>query len=232
MSRAPLRLGVLGGTLDPVHAGHLAAAHAAARALSLDRVWLLPSHLPAHKAAPGASPWHRFAMAALAAAEDPLLSVSDLELARPGPTYTYDTLQAIQAQGFTASQIFFITGADAFAGIETWHRFPEVLDAGHFVVVTRPGHVLPEAVRMHPAVAPRLHSCGAPGETGATNSPGTCRIWLLGADTPDVSSSAIRQRILTGLGVGADVPPSVAAHIRQHGLYTPPAAARRLHGEN
>ena len=73
MRSAPLRLGVLGGTLDPVHVGHVAAAHAAARALSLDTVWLLPSHVPAHKAAPHASPWHRFAMASLAASEDDLL---------------------------------------------------------------------------------------------------------------------------------------------------------------
>lgn len=232
MSQAPLRLGVLGGTLDPVHSGHLAAARAAARALSLDRVWLMPSHVPAHKAAPGASPWHRFAMAALAVAGDDTIAVSDLELARSGPTYTWDTLRALAAQGFRPSQIFFITGADAFAGIETWHRFPEVLDAGHFVVVTRPGHELPEAVRNHPQVAPRLRTC-AGGIAGGPPEPAeSCRIWLVCADTPDVSSSEIRQRILTGQEAGPDVPASVAAHIRRHGLYTPATAARRLHGQN
>jgi nicotinate-nucleotide adenylyltransferase len=232
MSRSPLRLGVLGGTLDPVHCGHLAAAHAAARALSLDRVWLMPSHVPAHKAAPGASPWHRFAMAAIAVAGDDTLAVSDLELSRPGPTYTCDTLHALAAEGFRPSQIFFITGADAFAGIETWHRFPEVLDAGHFVVVARPGHELPEAVRMHPLIAPRLHTCAADGGGIAEESLQSCGIWLVCADTPDVSSSEIRQRVLTGEEAGRDVPASVAAHIRRHGLYTPATAARRLHGEN
>jgi nicotinate-nucleotide adenylyltransferase len=232
MSRAPLRLGVLGGTLDPVHAGHLAAAHAAARALSLDAVWLMPSHVPAHKAAPHASPWHRFAMAALAASEDDLLAVSDLELSRPGPTYTWDTLRALAGAGFDASQIFFITGVDAFAGIDTWHRFPEVLDAGHFAVVARPGHALPEAVCTHPAVAPRLRTgVGADG-TFSPDPLDSCGIWLIEAETPDVSSSVIRQRILTGGGAGTDVPAPVAAHIRRHGLYSHSPAARRLHGED
>ena len=232
MRRAPLRLGVLGGTLDPVHVGHVAAAHAAARALLLDAVWLMPSHVPAHKTAPHASPWHRFAMAALAAAEDDLLMASDLELARPGPTYTWDTLQALADEGFAASQLFFITGADAFAGIETWHRFPDVLDAGHFVVVTRPGHALPPGVLAHPEVARRLRTgIGKAFDTPASlaDSPA---IWPIEADTPDVSSTDIRQRILTGKGAGTDVPASVAAHIRRHGLYTSLPAARRLHGED
>ena len=232
MSGAPLRLGVLGGTLDPVHLGHLAAAHAAARALSLDAVWLMPSHVPAHKAAPSASPWHRFAMAALAAADDPLLVASDLELARPGPTFTWDTLQAMAALGHDRSQIFFITGADAFAGIATWHRFPEVLDAGHFVVVSRPGHALPDDVRRHPAVAPRVFTVPAGAVIDDHTSAGSCRIWLVEADTPDVSSTTIRQDVLTGKGAGTVVPTSVAAHIRRHGLYTPTPAARRLHGEH
>jgi nicotinate-nucleotide adenylyltransferase len=232
MSRSPLRLGVLGGTLDPVHAGHLAAAHAAARALSLDAVWLMPSHVPAHKAAPHASPWHRFAMTALAASEDELLVASDFELARPGPTFTWDTLRALGTQGFAASQIFFITGADAFAGIETWHRFPDVLDAGHFAVVTRPGHTLPAAVLALPDVAHRIRIIDDRETAAAPIGIDSPAIWLLEADTPDVSSTGIRQRILAGKGAGTDVPASVAAHIRRHGLYTHPPAARRLHGEN
>ena len=228
MSLAPLRLGVLGGTLDPVHHGHLAAARAAAEALSLDRVWLMPSHVPAHKAAPTASPWHRFAMAALAVVDDPCLAVSDLELSRPGPTYTYDTLRTLAADGLTPSQLFFITGADAFAAIDTWHRFPDVLDAGHFVVVTRPGHQLPDRVTAHPQVAPRLRRA----RPHAADEASSCGIWPIEAPTPDLSSSGIRQRILTGQEFGTDVPRSVAVHIRRHGLYTPSAAARRLHAQS
>lgn len=232
MRRFPLRLGVLGGTLDPVHAGHLAAAHAAAGALSLDAVWLMPSHVPAHKAAPSASPWHRFAMASLAAADDELLMVSDLELARPGPTYTWDTLRTLAREGFEPSQIFFIVGADAFAAIDTWHRFPEVLDAGQFAVVARPGHAWPAAVLTHPVIAPRLRRAVAEPAAGTSDRGDCCAIWLIEAETPDVSSTDIRQRIFTGEGAGADVPALVAAHIRRHGLYSGLLAARRLHGEN
>ena len=232
MSGAPLRLGVLGGTLDPVHAGHVAAAHAAARALSLDAVWLMPSHVPAHKAAPSASPWHRFAMASLAASGDALLAVSDIELSRPGPTYTWDTLHALADEGFAASQIFFIIGADAFAGIDTWHRFPEVLDAGHFAVVTRPGHAWPDSILMHPAIAPRLRTATGDPVSQGPGSDESCAIWLIEAETPDVSSTDIRQDILTGEGAGAELPALVAAHIRRHGLYSRSLAARRLHGED
>jgi len=232
MSRAPLRLGVLGGTLDPVHAGHVAAAHAAARALSLDAVWLMPSHVPAHKAAPSASPWHRFAMASLAAAGDPLLIASDLELSRPGPTYTWDTLHALTAEGYAPSQIFFIVGADAFAGIDTWYRFPEVLDAGNFAVVARPGHSWPEAILAHPAIAPRLRMAGGDVVASTAKDVGSCAIWLIEAETPDVSSTEVRQNIFTGAGVGSHLPALVAEHIRRHGLYSRSLAARRLHGKD
>lgn len=232
MNRAPLRLGVLGGTLDPVHVGHLAAAWTAIHALSLDAVWLMPAHVPPLKPPPGASPWHRFAMAALAVAGEDRVAVSDLELSRTGPSFTIDTLQALQHQGHRSSQIFFITGADAFAGIETWHRFPALLDQAHVVVVTRPGHEMPAAVITHPAIAPRLERGAGTRADHAPQRTDSCRIWCVEADTPDVSSSEIRQRVLTGQEVGDRVPPLVAAHIRQHGLYTSTAAARPLHGED
>ena len=232
MRRALLRVGVLGGTLDPVHVGHLAAARVASRALALDRVWLVPAHVPALKPTPGASPWHRFAMAALAAQDEDHIAVSDLELSRPGPTYTIDTLHALAADGYAASQIFFITGADAFAGIAAWHRFPDVLDAAHLAVVTRPGHAVPDDVLNHPAIAPRLSGEDPAERAAGADATGSCRIWLISADTPDVSSSEIRERIITGQEVGTRVPASVAVHIRRHGLYTSTKAERRLHGED
>jgi nicotinate-nucleotide adenylyltransferase len=171
-------------------------------------------------------------MASLAAAEDTLLAVSDLELSRPGPTYTWDTLHALADAGYAASQIFFIIGADAFAGIDTWHRFPEVLDAGHFAVVTRPGHAWPESLLTHPAIAPRLRVVDGTSVSQRASDDDCCAIWLIEAETPDVSSTDIRQNILTGEGTGRDVPDLVAAHIRRHGLYSGSLAARRLHGED
>ncbi len=134
-----VRVGLLGGTLDPIHLGHIEAAAAARRALDLDRVYTLPSHLPPHRSQqPVASGYHRFAMTALAVNGVDGLTASDVELRTPGPSYTADTLSRFRERsGLSAAQIFFITGADAFAEIETWYRYPEVLDLAHFVVVSR-----------------------------------------------------------------------------------------------
>ena len=121
------RLGLLGGTFDPIHVGHVAAADAARTALGLDRVLLLPSHVPPHRPQPVASAHHRFAMVALAVADHDGLEASDLELTAPGPSYTAATLRRLRDQGFDPSQLFFITGADAFAEIATLARLPELL---------------------------------------------------------------------------------------------------------
>src|SRR5918996_1464754 len=136
---AGARIGVLGGTLDPIHLGHLDAAVAARDSLALDRILIIPSHAPPHRLQPVSSAYHRFAMAALAVNGVDGFEVSDEELCAPGPSYTAETLARLHSRGLTASQIFFITGADAFAEIETWSRFPHVLDLARFVVISRPG---------------------------------------------------------------------------------------------
>ena len=134
-----VRIGILGGTFDPIHLGHLEAATAAERALSLDRILLLPSRTPPHRTSePRASVYHRFAMAALAAAERGM-SVSDLEVRRDGPSYTALTLEALHREGYAPAQLFFITGSDAFAEVATWHDYPRILQLANFVVVSRPG---------------------------------------------------------------------------------------------
>lgn len=227
-----LRIGLLGGTLDPVHLGHIAAAQAARLALTLDHVWLMPAHVPSHRGVPGASGWHRFAMAAMAVEDEPGLGVTDIELARTGTTYTWDTLDALSVVGYRPSQIFFITGADAFSAIATWHRYPDLLDRAHFVVVTRPGHAPLPTTDWPIEVRPRITTI-APG--GLSPSPGNedaTRVWLVEAPTPDVSSSVVRDRIREGTDVASFVLPRVAAHIRRHGLYEAPTSARTLHGEH
>jgi nicotinate-nucleotide adenylyltransferase len=209
-----MRLGLLGGTFDPVHAGHLAAGRAARTALALDQVQLVPAHVPPHRAVgPRASTPHRFAMAALVALDEPGWSVSDVEIERAGPSYTYDTLLAAQATGLAASQIFFIIGADAFAEIATWSRYPAVLDLAHFVVVTRPGKTLDAVAERLPALAERFRR---PDELERT--PGTAVV-LVEAATPDVSSTVIRARAAKGFSLAGLVPPRVEQYIRRHGLY-------------
>jgi nicotinate-nucleotide adenylyltransferase len=226
------RIGLLGGTLDPIHVGHVETAKAAAVALGLERVIVLPSRVPPHRVLqPVASCYHRFAMAALAVNGSDGLAVSDLELCAPGPSYTVDTLTRFrESTGVGASQIFFITGADAFAEIETWHRYPQVLDLSNFVVVSRPGCPAATMRSRLPRLADRMIDVRGSGP--GVRDPG---IFLLDATTPDVSSTEVRRRLASGESVNGLVPVSVERHILQHGLYMKATAihtANHLHGQN
>jgi nicotinate-nucleotide adenylyltransferase len=204
------RVGILGGTFDPIHVGHLEAALAAKRALSLDRVLLLPSRTPPHRTMePRASVFHRFAMTALAAAECGM-TVSDLEVRRDGPSYTALTLEALQRDGFAPAQLYFITGSDAFAEVETWYDYPRILQLANFIVVSRPGAPQPaDLIRQ-------------------SQIPGAPAVYPVEATTPNVSSTEIRRRAGAGESIDGLVPSSVAGHIRRHNLYVPTPVAATL----
>jgi nicotinate-nucleotide adenylyltransferase len=220
------RLGVLGGTFDPIHYGHLDAAEAARAALALDEVLFIPSHDPPHKPVdPRASAFHRFALVALAIGEWPGYRVSDMELTRQGASYTVETLRGLHADGWAPLQIFFILGADAFAEIATWREFPAVLDLAHFAVVTRPGMTLDEAAARTPLLRPRLRTAAPHPER---EEAGTA-IHLVEARTRDISSTTIRQRLAAGTTIDDLVPAPVARHILIHHLY---GAVDHLHGED
>ena len=198
------RLGVLGGTFDPIHNGHLRAGEAAQEALELDEIRVVPSHDPPHRPLnPKASAFHRFALAALAIQGRDGWRLSDAELTRPGPSYTAHTLRGLHAEGWQPAQIFFIIGTDAFAEIATWYDFPPVLDLAQFAVVTRPGTT-------------------PTGPTAATVS-------YIDAATPDISSTDIRARLAAGQSIADLVPPAVARYILNHRLYSAPV--NDLHGE-
>ena len=214
---ASKRIGVLGGTFDPIHFGHLDAAGAARRALDLDGVLLMPARVPPHKAtAPLASAYHRFAMAALAASDHADLRVSDIELQVPGPSYTSGTLARLAGVGFRPAQLFFIAGTDAFAEIAAWRDYPDLLDRSHFVVVSRPGSAADRMPLRLPTLAGRMH---APDRAAPTPGADATCIWLVSAPTRDVSSSAVRACVERGNAVDRLVPPTVAAHIARHDLY-------------
>lgn len=217
------RIGILGGTLDPVHCGHLAAAVAARDAFDLSEVLVLPSRIPPHRAVqPLASPFHRFAMASLAVSGVPKLFASDDELRLDGPSYTADTLERQHARGLRTRQIFFITGADAFAEIATWKRYPEVLELANFVVVSRPGHRIEALPSRLPALADRMRPAGdalRPGSGQAAADGAKPLIFLLQTPTPEVSSTIVRDRLRRGEAITGLVPPLVETHILQHGLY-------------
>jgi len=222
---ASRRLGILGGTFDPIHFGHLDAADAARRALQLDRVLLIPSFDPPHRPAdPMASGFHRFGLVALAIQGYDALSASDMELTRTGRSYTADTLRAVAHEGWRPSQIFFILGSDAFAEIATWREYPAVLDTANFVVIARPGTTLDDAVERTSALRGRLRS---PGQE--TSGASGTSIFLVEARTRDVSSSTIRARLAARQPIDDLVPAAVARHIAAHHLY---GAVDDLHGQD
>jgi nicotinate-nucleotide adenylyltransferase len=190
------RLGVLGGTFDPIHLGHLVAASEALHELSLDRIVLVPTGRPWQKTS-YSDPEDRFMMAALAAATHLRLAVSRIEIDRRGPTYTVDTLESLRSF-FGDIDLFFIAGGDAILELGTWHRVEDLADLAEVVAVTRPGSDIGE---FHPAEGwPRVRHLEIPGI--------------------EISSTDIRARVAEGRPIDYLVPAAVARYIRDRALYT------------
>jgi nicotinate-nucleotide adenylyltransferase len=212
-----MKIGILGGTFDPVHNGHLDVAHAATRALGLDELWLTPCRVPSHRSMPHASAAHRFAMTALAAASFPHVLLSDLEMTSEAPSYTVDTLDRLAGRGVNMRQVFLITGADAFADIRTWRAFPALLDRCHFAVVSRPGHPAGALREQLPELSSRMVTMPAA-------LPGHAAILLIDAPTAPVSSTDVRRRVAAGESTMGMVPGPVFEYISKHRLYSAEAA--------
>jgi len=233
------RIGILGGTFDPIHCGHIETAAAAEAALMLTRIYVMPSNLPWHRRPPKASPFHRFAMVSLAVAGRKGWRAADLELRGDGESYTYRTLQKLHGRGYAPEELFFIVGADAFVDIQTWRQFPAVLDCAHFAVVSRPGLRVTELQRRLPDLAERM--IGPSADPAIHSGP---RVVLIDATTPSISATDVRERCRREESIAGLVPEPVRQHIEQHGLYlspTPgrrasdagrPAAAGRVHGQD
>ena len=233
------RVGILGGTFDPIHYGHIGVAEAAEAALGLSRVYVVTANVPPHRRQPVASPFQRYAMVVLAVGQRPGWRASDMELRLEGPSYTSDTLERYRQRGYQHAELFFVIGADAFADITTWHDYPHILDAANFAVVSRPGLSVGALRDRLPELAARMT---APSRTVSDTSDTV--IFLIDVPTPDVSGTAIRARRDAGESIEGLVPPLVQQYIEQHGLYAaktsgrragdtaPPSAAGRLHGQD
>jgi nicotinate-nucleotide adenylyltransferase len=213
------RLGILGGTFDPVHLGHLQAARDTAAACALDRVLLVLSARPPHKpqAAP-ASVNDRLAMLELAAADDPLFVVSDIEARRDGPSYMVDTLAEL-ARESPQTTLALIMGYDAYRDIDTWHRAGDLLELADLIVTSRPEVPLTEAVE--PPIAARKACCYDPGIGCHVHSSGhSLRFHQLSTGL-SVSASAVRAFRQRGDDIRPLVGAPVAAYIERLGLYLP-----------
>ncbi len=188
-----MRIGLFGGSFDPVHQGHLLAAEGAQKALNLDRVLWIVSGIPPHKGPPSrVSPEDRFNLVTLAIQGNPHFEVSRVELDSPSPSYTIDTVRRLQAQGAPAAQWFFLIGSDNARELACWKSFDQLKTLVRFAVIPRPdlpGAAYPEGVEEIPV------------------------------KTLAVSSSQIRQRIEKGLSIQGLVPEAVARYIQARGLY-------------
>jgi nicotinate-nucleotide adenylyltransferase len=222
MRHAARRVGILGGTFDPIHCGHVELGDAAQAALQLTELHLVTSHFPPHRLPPETSSYHRFAMVALVTNERPAWRASDLELRQESPSYTARTLHKFHDRGYDPTQLFFVIGADAFADITTWRDYPNILEFAHFVVVSRPRVPAPSLLERLPRLAGRMVT-----DADHILSSEVPVIFLIDAPTADVSSTAIRSRLATGAPVDGMVPPSVQQHIEQHGLYRSKTPGRR-----
>jgi len=216
------RIGLLGGTFDPIHRGHTDLAAAAQDTLGLSQVLVIPANVPPHRPKPLTSSFHRFAMTALVVAGRPGWRASDVELRHEAPSYTVTTLRRFHDRGYAPHELFFLIGADAFRDIATWRDYPSIFERSHFAVISRPGHPV-SALRAHlPALAPRMVDAVA----GLT-IPEKLSIFLIDANTADVSSTALRTTLARGERLEGQVDPRVQQHIEQHGLYRFGSSERR-----
>jgi nicotinate-nucleotide adenylyltransferase len=204
-------LGVMGGTFDPIHVGHLAIAEEARDALALDRILFVPAGVPPHKPPAGVTGVeHRVAMVELAIADNPAFELSRIEVDRPGPSYTVDTVEAL-ASGAGGAPLTVILSAETFAELPTWHEPGRLFAAARVAVVPREGY---------PAPDPAWLSATFPGREE--------RVSYLEGPRLGLSSTAIRARVAAGRSIRYLVPPAVEAYIAANHLYrSPPPPERR-----
>jgi len=210
------RIGVLGGTFDPIHIGHLRGALEVAELLALDEVRLIPSARPPHRDAPQVTAEQRLQLVRLAAEGEPLLRVDDRELARTTPSWTIDTLESLRAELGVDAQLFLLLGWDAFCGLPSWHRWTELLQHCHVLVLQRPDAdtEAPEALR-------DLLAARSVNEPAALCGPAGQIVFVW--QTPlAVSATDIRRRLATGRSVRFLLPDAVLHYIDAHGLYRAP----------
>ena len=227
-----MRIALFGGTFDPVHLGHLAVARAAAEKFSLARVYFVPADLPPHKQKNRLTDFqHRFAMLALAVAEDPRFVPSLLDAPTGRPNYSIDTVRRLKSTLRKSDKLYFLIGIDAFKDISTWYKPVELLSEVEFIVVSRPGYsladlgrALPESLRPPDAM---LHALRRQRPEGAIALEGAT-IHLLGEVREKVSSTQIRASARKSVKqLSRYVPRLVAEYIKKEHLYTGGAASER-----
>ncbi len=198
-----MNVGILGGTFDPVHNGHLIVAEVAREQLNLNEVLFIPAGQPWLKTEYAVTPAeHRLCMLRLALDDTPYFRISEMEIERPGPTYTLDTINALKESLDEADELFFILGQDNLMQLPQWHKAPDLIQLCYLVAAPRPGVKKPDLKALEAEI---------PGITK--------RAMLMKQPLIDISASDIRKRVARGLSVRHLVPEPVNRYIKEHGLY-------------
>jgi len=213
-----LRIGILGGTFDPIHLGHLRSAEEISQALDLEKVYLIPSASPPHKTnEPVTSFHHRLAMTRLAANISPSLEALDLEGRRAGHSYSIETLRELSRIVGPNGEMFFILGMDAFLEIGTWKEYEHLFDYAHFIIIGRPGF---ETVTLRDA----LSNLGMGIEKKAAGpdlftAPSGKTVRRVNTTLMDISSTRIREMVRKGRSIRFLVPEDIRIYIAKNQLY-------------
>jgi nicotinate-nucleotide adenylyltransferase len=209
-------IGLLGGTFDPIHLGHLRLAEEMAEALGLDCVHFLPTGTPPHRARPQASPADRLAMVSQAIAGNPRFRLDQHEIHKTTPCYMVDTLAELRAEPGGARPIVLFLGADAFAGLESWHQWRRLFDLCHIAVAERPGHDLARLLPATLAAELRARVADVPADLAAAPAG---RIFRHAITQLDISASRIRELVTAGRSPRYLLPEAVLDYIQRNRLY-------------
>jgi len=208
-------LGLLGGTFDPIHFAHVRLGRTARATLSLEKVLLIPAADPPLKPRCVASAMHRVRMVELAIASEPELEVCTIELSRPGPSYTVDTLTELRERQ-PECDLWFILGSDALRGLDTWHRPERLFELAHFGVVVRSGEPVPTRLT---SLLPSRHAAAFKPSSNGWVHPSGHELRLIPFEPVEISSTEIRERLRTGQSIRSWLPEPVIDYIHTYRLY-------------
>lgn len=221
MDAAPV--GILGGTFNPIHVAHLRLGLELGQALGLGQVRFIPAGTPPHREAPRVEGRHRLEMVRLAIADNPLFEVDDREVRRAGPSYTFDTLTELRSD-FGARPLCLLMGADAFSALTTWHRWEELFDLAHVVIVHRPGFPLGEMQATLPAALRKAYLQRLVQDAANLRIAAAGSVLIREVTALDVSATRIREMLGRGLSARYLVPDAVLGYIERNHLYKEPDA--------
>jgi len=221
-----VKFGILGGTFNPIHVGHLRAAEEVYQGFLLDKIFFIPSGIPPHRADDLPTFYHRYQMVKLAIQANPHFDVLDMEGKRPGKSYTVDTLKELNSL-YPEAKFYFILGLDAFLEIETWRLYKQLFSLAHFVIISRPGF---DETHVSEVLRKIFKDVEYNKDEGVFSLPGALKVFYRKITLLNISATLIRNLIKRGLSIRYLVPTSVEEYIYKKGVYGKYESGSQLEG--